>query len=114
MFEFSKYIFFISLWFITNLALSQTAAHDSLGFSKKDQLFIQDKQSESLQNKYKRHITTLDFISRKTDNNKYFLNLAKRNNWFVIDCIENGVMRSIEDIHKEIVETLITEFNYDE
>ena len=76
MFEFSKYIFFISLWFITNLALSQTAAHDSLGFSKKDQLFIQDKQSESLQNKYKRHITTLDFISRKTDNNKYFLNLA--------------------------------------
>ena len=76
MFEFSKYIFFISLWFITSLALSQTAAHDSLGYSKKDQLFIQDKPSESLQNKYKRHITTLDFISRKTDNNKYFLNLA--------------------------------------
>ena len=76
MFEFSKYIFFISLWFISSLALSQTAAHDSLGYSKKDQLFIQDKPSESLQNKYKRHITTLDFISRKTDNNKYFLNLA--------------------------------------
>ena len=76
MFEFSKYIFFISLWFISSLALSQTATHDSLGYSKKDQLFIQDKPSESLQNKYKRHITTLDFISRKTDNNKYFLNLA--------------------------------------
>ena len=76
MFEFSKYIFFISLWFISSLALSQTATHDSLGYSKKDQLFIQDKPSESIQNKYKRHITTLDFISRKTDNNKYFLNLA--------------------------------------
>ncbi len=69
MFEFSKYIFFISLWFITSLALSQTATHDSLGYSKKD-------PSESLQNKYKRHVTTLDYISRKTDNNKYFLNLA--------------------------------------
>ena len=70
MFEFSKYIFFISLWFITSLALvAQTATHDSLGYSKKD-------PSESLQNKYKRHVTTLDYISRKTDNNKYFLNLA--------------------------------------
>ena len=48
---------------------AQTATHDSLGYSKKD-------PSESLQNKYKRHITTLDYISRKTDNNKYFLNLA--------------------------------------
>ena len=26
--------------------------------------------------RYKRHITSLDYISRKTDNNKYFLNLA--------------------------------------
>ena len=69
MFEFSKYIFFISLWFITSLGAAQTATHDSLGYSKKD-------PSESLQNKYKRHITTLDYISRKTDNNKYFLNLA--------------------------------------
>ncbi len=69
MFEFSKYIFFISLWFITSLGVAQTATHDSLGYSKKD-------PSESLQNKYKRHITTLDYISRKTDNNKYFLNLA--------------------------------------
>ena len=76
MFQFSKYIFFISLWFITSLALSQTATHDSLGYSKKDQLIVQDKPSESLQNKYKRHVTTLDYISRKTDNNKYFLNLA--------------------------------------
>ena len=69
MFEFSKYIFFISLWFITSLGVAQTATHDSLGYSKKD-------PSESLQNKYKRHVTTLDYISRKTDNNKYFLNLA--------------------------------------
>ena len=69
MFEFSKYIFFISLWFITSLGAAQTATHDSLGYSKKD-------PSESLQNKYKRHVTTLDYISRKTDNNKYFLNLA--------------------------------------
>ena len=45
MFEFSKYIFFISLWFITSLALSQTAAHNSLGYSKKDQLIVQDKPS---------------------------------------------------------------------
>lgn len=76
MFEFYKYIFFISLWFIASLGVAQTATHDSLGYSKKDQLFIQDKPSESLQNKYKRHVTTLDYISRKTDNNKYFLNLA--------------------------------------
>ena len=66
---------FLSIFFLFHFGLlpvlrvAQTATHDSLGYSKKD-------PSESLQNKYKRHITTLDYISRKTDNNKYFLNLA--------------------------------------
>lgn len=39
--------------------------------------FSQSNDRDSLLvERYKRHITSLDYISRKTDNNKYFLNLA--------------------------------------
>lgn len=34
--------------------------------------------------------------------NKIYLSLAKEENWTVVDCMRNGLMRSKEEIHQEI------------
>lgn len=46
-------------------------------------------------------------IKHLEEANKIYLELAKReNNWYVIDCMKNGQMRSPEDIHRELLSIL--------
>jgi dTMP kinase len=39
---------------------------------------------------------------------KAYLELAKRNNHIIINCVDNNKMRSIEDIHEEIYNKVIS------
>lgn len=45
-------------------------------------------------------------MKHRQDAEKMYLQLAKEKNWIKIDCVRENTMRSIEDIHKELLSNL--------
>jgi len=45
------------------------------------------------------HEKNQDYLTESYNNSLY---IAKKYNWTMIDCVENGVLRSIDEIHESI------------
>ena len=82
-------LFIITIYFFSVNLQSQSNNTDSL-----------------LVERYKRHITSLDYISRKTDNNKYFLNLANTYTDSILEIDTSNYFA--KDFNNKISLTLLT------
>ena len=90
----------------------ETLEYDLLKLPKPDinvLLYMPSKFSEML-NKNR------DCIDEHERNREYmlqaetaYLEVAHRHNYKIINCVENGVLRTIEDINKELVEYILSE-----
>lgn len=64
---------------------------------------VSEKHNPDLHEKNVRHLEEAQQI---------YLSLAKKeNNWYVVDCMRDGVLRSPEDIHQEIMQKILPSKN---